>query len=114
MSQLRVWEETWLFTGEAVETHDGCTLLHDDPDDEGEVEQGQQARLRLRLTAQAPAMARTLMTLAGMGTDKYCNGCGDTTNRGHSQDCTLLALLFEAGVGDMSEGARPTCLRVVK
>ncbi len=55
-----------------------------------------------------------LMLLAGMGSDPYCNGCGDTSKRGHTRDCALVKLLFEAGVGEVKQADRSPCLALVK
>jgi hypothetical protein len=50
------------------------------------------------LEGAAVEMAHTLLELAGEGpADKYCNGCGDTDGRGHTPNCSLLALLRGAG-----------------
>ena len=103
VSRLRVWERTWVTANGGVQdVSTGSTVASDlEPDS-------------ARLIAAAPAMARTLMVLAGMGADPYCNGCGDTRTRAHARDCSLMQLLFEAGVGDLKQADVSSVLRVVK
>ncbi len=104
MNHLRVWEETWDRTDAGLRFSLGDAL------DFGLDAQNQ---ARAELTAKAPEMARMLMLLAGMGTDKYCNGCGDTSKHGHKRDCSLVQLLHDAGIGRLSQADRSPCLALV-
>lgn len=109
MNHLRVWEETWAYvhsaTAPRVDTHLGGHINAD--------KVGPHEEARLRLAAKAPEMVRTLMVMAGMGSDPYCNGCGDTSKNGHARGCALVKLLFEAGVGDVKQSDRSAILRLV-
>lgn len=115
VSPLRVWEETWLFIEPTedrepmVETWSGGVLTEAVPGD-----RAPESTARLRLASKAPELVRTLMTLAGMGTDPYCNGCGDTSKRGHERGCALVKLLYEAGVGTLHQADRSVALKLVQ
>ncbi len=110
VNELRVWEDTW--TQEHGVVTSGLTGHCFASGDEAPP--SDQALARLRLAAKAPEMARMLMILAGMGTDKFCNGCGDTDKRGHKRDCALMQLLYDAGVGCLAQADRSPCLALVK
>lgn len=94
----RPWEETWSFADRGMNPAAGARLYSDNHDEEWATTWGEESRDRAKLAAQAPAMARLLLS-DSMWHHAECVACyGHRHQGGHEPDCAIVAVLKAAGI----------------
>ena len=97
---MKPHEETWVRSGAEIDTTPGCDAVADFANGFGGPRPGDIPRAQL--AAQAPAMARMLLSLQWSAGDNGCEcpSCGEIigSKDTHDPDCALVAVLRAAGV----------------
>ena len=93
---MKPYEETWVRSGAALDTTPGCDAVADFANGFGGPRPGDVPRAKL--AAQAPAMARMLLSLHRQIGDGEVTCVHCCRWEGHANDCALVAILRAAGV----------------